>query len=302
MEFRASWDTATKLISASVVALLLAIAFTTKSVIAGGLIAVLFAVTYAWSPAGYSVSAGTVVIRRLIGNIVIPAESIRQVRTAAAEDFRGCLRIFGSGGLFGYYGTFRTAALGKSTWYITNRSHAVVLSRDSGTVLVSPDDVDGFIAALGKPAPTTFDAEPPGMSLGTHWIQMAALIVAVAAVVGLVFYSPGPPAYTLTKESLVIHDTFYPVTLDASTVDTANVRMIDMDGDSQWWPVLRTNGFATAHYHSGWFRVGSGKTVRMYRADGKRLVLLPPKGDGTPVLLETKDPEGFIRQIQKEWE
>ena len=46
----------------------------------------------------------------------------------------------------------------------------------------------------------------------------------------------------------------------------------------------RTNGFANAHYASGWFRVASGKTVRMYRAGGTRLVLLPPKGDGAAVL------------------
>jgi hypothetical protein len=39
----------------------------------------------------------------------------------------------------------------------------------------------------------------------------------------------------------------------------------------------------------------------MYRADSKRLVLLPPAGDGTPVLLETKDPEEFVREVRQEW-
>jgi hypothetical protein len=48
-----------------------------------------------------------------------------------------------------------------------------------------------------------------------------------------------------------------PVTVKASAVDVANVRIVDR------------------HYRFGWFRVDSGKTVRMYRADGKRLVLLP---------------------------
>jgi hypothetical protein len=35
----------------------------------------------------------------------------------------------------------------------------------------------------------------------------------------------------------------------------------------------------------------------MYRAEGRRLVLLPPKGNGIAVLLETKDPENFAREL-----
>jgi hypothetical protein len=39
----------------------------------------------------------------------------------------------------------------------------------------------------------------------------------------------------------------------------------------------------------------------MYRADGKRLVLLPPKGDGAAVLLETSEPERFVREVRQAW-
>jgi hypothetical protein len=40
----------------------------------------------------------------------------------------------------------------------------------------------------------------------------------------------------------------------------------------------------------------------MYQADGRRLVLLPPKGDGTAVLLETRgDPEKFVAELRQEW-
>jgi len=64
---------------------------------------------------------------------------------------------------------------------------------------------------------------------------------------------------------------------------------------------MRTDGFANAHYRSGWFRVASGKKVRMYRADSSRLALLPPKGNGEAVLLETADPEKFVAELQREW-
>jgi hypothetical protein len=39
----------------------------------------------------------------------------------------------------------------------------------------------------------------------------------------------------------------------------------------------------------------------MYRAGGSRLVLLPPKGDGAAVLLETGEPEKFVAELRREW-
>jgi hypothetical protein len=47
--------------------------------------------------------------------------------------------------------------------------------------------------------------------------------------------------------------------------------------------------------------VANGEKVRMYRAGGARLVLLPPKGSGVPVLLEVKDPESFVEELRRLW-
>jgi hypothetical protein len=130
----------------------------------------------------------------------------------------------------------------------------------------------------------------------------AAAGILVMLVVGFaLLYSPGPPRYTLTSQSLTIHDRFYPVTVQAAAVDVEHIRLIEFGVDTEWRPTARTNGFANAHYRSGWFRVASGKTVRMYWAESKRLVLLPPKGDGAAILLETADPEGFLRQLRQAW-
>jgi len=73
-------------------------------------------------------------------------------------------------------------------------------------------------------------------------------------------------------------------------VDVEHIRVVDFGVDTEWRPTRRTNGFANAHYASGWFRVANGETIRMYRAGGTRLVLLPPKGDGAALLLEVGSP------------
>jgi len=303
MSFRASYDTTTKAISAAVFILFLMIAADTRSLITEGTFALLFLAAYAWSPVGYEIADGNVVIRRLIGNVRIPVSGIREVKIATRDDLSGSLRLFGSGGLFGYYGLFRNSTLGTSNWYVTDRSHAVVLTGDSGTVIVSPDDSAGFIAALGNRASKGGSdwSKVGAHGSGRGWATAASLIVAAAILGVFLLYAPGPPGYTLTKSSLEIHDRLFPVTLNATSVDVSNVRVIDFDKDTGWRPVLRVGGVGILHYRAGWFRVSSGQKVRMYRADSKRVVLLPPKGDGAPVLLETKDPEKFVAEVQQEW-
>jgi hypothetical protein len=304
MQFRASYDTTTKLISAAIFILFLGIAVDTNSLIAEGIFALIFVAAYAWSPSGYEIAGGEVVIKRPIGSIRIPVSGIREVRLATKDDLRGSMRIFGSGGLFGYYGLFRNSELGESNWYVTDRGHAVVLIGDSGTAIVSPDDQAGFIAALGNRAPAPksgHDWSTIGAHNGRGRMVAASLIVGAAILGAFFLYAPGPPGYTLTKTALEIHDRFYPVTLQAANVDVGNVRVVDFDKDADWKPVIRAGGIGSEHYHAGWFRVSSGRKVRMYRADSKRVVLLPPKGNGAPVLLETKDPDKFVAEVQHEW-
>jgi hypothetical protein len=130
----------------------------------------------------------------------------------------------------------------------------------------------------------------------------ATVGIVVIAVAGLaILYSPGPPSYTLTPTSLAIHDRFYAVTVNAADVDVEEIRIVDIGVDTNWRPTARTNGFSNSHYHSGWFRVANGQNVRMYWADGKRLVLLPPKGYGAAILFETKEPDKFVNEVRQEW-
>lgn len=307
--FSASWDRMTQVITAVVFVLLAVVVVVTRSAMVAGLETVLFFVAYAYSPQSYALLDRTLIVKRLVGSVRIPLDGIREARAAGADDFTGCIRLFGSGGLFGWYGLFRTSKLGKCSWYVTNRKNSVVLVTGAKTAVVSPDDVDGFVATVREAMPQAAPADPALAALGTYdsgnlpgtLIGWAVGIVAVGVVGFAMLYSPGPPSYSLTPGSLTIRDRFYPVTVNAASVDVDHIRIVDFAVDTGWKPTLRTNGFANAHYHAGWFRVANGKTVRMYRADGTQLVLLPPTGNGSAVLLETHNPEEFVREVKKEW-
>ncbi len=277
------------------------------NVFIAGLAVLAFALCYAWAPRGYAVEGRTVVVKRLIGAARISLEDVREIRPATPDDLSGAIRLWADGGVFGYYGLFRTSRLGKCSWYVTNRRKAVVVITGEKTFLFSPDDVNGFLAALRAVAPASGRAPAPVEPVASTysartWIGLAVGAIALGVAALAFLYSPGPPKYTLTSSGLTIHDRFYPVTISAAAVDLSGVRVVDLASDPSWRITARTNGFANSHYESGWFRVGNGARVRLYRAGYSRLVLLPPKGpDSPPVLLQTEDPEAFIQRLRHEW-
>jgi hypothetical protein len=307
VHFSASYDLTTKTVSALACIVALGGAMLAHSVIVGCLLLFGVAMSYAYSPRGYVCSGRTLTVKRLIGDVEISLEELREARAAAKDDFRGGIRLWGSGGLFGYYGLFRTTRLGKCTWYLTSRSNAIVVVTAAKTVLLSPDDATSFLATVGAFVPAVKTAAEPlplpskkGVAIGAI-AGVAVAVVALAFGVFAITYSPGPPSYTLTADGLTIHDLFYGVTLKAADIDVDRIRVVDFAADPEWRPTARTNGFSNSHYRSGWFRVANGEKVRMYRASGTRLILLPPKGQGAPVLLEVQDPERFVEEARRLW-
>jgi hypothetical protein len=302
-EFSASYDRTTKIVSILVSAFLIAIPLASRSLVIGGLPLLVLLISYIYSPRGYVVSSEGLIVKRWVGNILIPLESIQEIRPVSAGELRGSLRLWGSGALFGYYGIFRTPNMGNARWYVTDRGKCVAVRSETKTYIVSPDDVDGFMAAMKTWAPMVIHtSESPAVSGPVpKLIAIVATVIPLALVAAAWLYSPGTPGYTLTPDSLSIHDRLYPVTLQAASVDVPEIRVVDISTDTEWRPVMRTGGFANTHYKAGFFRVAGGERVRMYRTTQTRLVLLPPKGSGTPVLLEAAEPEQFVQEVRREW-
>ncbi len=306
MPFSVSFDKLSKVISAVVCAILLIIAFATQSTLATAVGAAIILGALAYSPRGYEVRDRSIFVRRFIGSVRIPLDSVREARIAAPGELSGALRLCGNGGLFGYYGLFRTSRLGKCWWYLTNTSKVVVVVAEDRTTLFSPDEPERFLDAIRTtaPVPEAPVGGPPRAQERRAWVGPAiaiAVLLAVTVVTFAFWYSPGPPSYTVTAHALTIHDRFYPVTVKAASIDLDDVRIVDLSTDAGWQPTVRTNGFANSHYRSGWFRVANGQTVRLYAAGGRRLVLLPPKGGGNAILLQTSHPEEFLREIREHW-
>ncbi len=310
-EFTASLDRTTRIVSALILGLgiVLPLLFWQTPIAAGFSFVVMFLtcfIAYGLSARGYSVDGREIRVRRLFGDVVIPLENVSRAEVAANGALNGAIRLAGSGGFFGYYGLYRTSELGVCRWFVTNRENAVVVSADGKTYVFSPDEAAGFVAAVrsvvsvqsADPGPATFRSYVTARGV---WSVLAIVAGVVALIFVVLAYDPGPPRFTLTRESLVVHDRFYPVTLLREEVDLANVRVLNLRTETQWRPTIRTNGFSNAHYHSGWFRVSGGQSVRIYRANRSVLVLLPGKGTSEATMLEVADPDGFVRDLRNLW-
>ena len=150
--FEASWDSIVKGTTAGIYILLIVLIIVFYSVIENfavmiGIIvlfgSILF-IPYFWAPQGYKVKGRMVIVKRLIGdlNINVKGEPERWNWT-----YWG-LRLFGSGGFYGYYGLFTFRNSGRVLMYATNRHDLVLLQDETRKFLLSPSKPEKFIQLL----------------------------------------------------------------------------------------------------------------------------------------------------------
>lgn len=155
MEFNAPWSDTLRMMSAGGTVLVLGAAALSARKLAVWLRAVVAVVavgflvgSWGFAPSGYIVYGQTLTVKRPLGDEVIQRAEITAVRMFEEADNEGMSRTGGNGGLFGYYGKYKSDRLGEHRWYVTDTAKRVVVETREGAVVVSPDDPAKFIAAV----------------------------------------------------------------------------------------------------------------------------------------------------------
>ena len=105
----------------------------------------IYGITYAFRPISYILTSEQLIIHRPIADVKIDRSQVKSVELLDEGTLRWSVRVFGVGGLFGYFGKFANRKLGSMTWYATRRNKAVlVLTTENNKIILTPDEPERF--------------------------------------------------------------------------------------------------------------------------------------------------------------
>ena len=147
MEYKASLDLSAKLITAFVTVLFVSILVAIPISISFGftfvLLTTIYAFCYLYRPLKYVVESDKIIIKRPFRDKVIGITKVKEVYTIKKDSMGWVLKTFSNGGLFGYYGEFKSGRYGQMTWYATKRSNYIMLeTSDHEKIVLTPDNPD----------------------------------------------------------------------------------------------------------------------------------------------------------------
>ena len=114
------------------------------------LLLIIYLSAYLFRPQGYIITDEALIIKRSVSPVTILRSNITSTEQLSNNSLSGSIRLFGVGGLFGYFGKFSNRKLGTMTWYATRRNSnvVVVITADQKKIILTPDEPAAFLAAI----------------------------------------------------------------------------------------------------------------------------------------------------------
>ena len=102
--------------------------------------------TFSFRPISYKLTDDKLIIHRPLSDIKIIRAEIQNVEQLDKEKLSWSFRVFGVGGLFGYWGKFSNTKLGSMTWYATRRNNAVLVTTIyNKKIILTPNEPEKFV-------------------------------------------------------------------------------------------------------------------------------------------------------------
>jgi hypothetical protein len=161
MNFRASQDTKTQVITAIVILVLFAAAYlptwlgsdnATHPFIIMGIPLInltIIGAAYYFSVRGYYIDNEALIIGRPFSEVKILRSDIVKVELLSEDPLKNAMRLMGNSGVFGYYGSFSNPILKRFTMYGTQtQNYVLILTLSGKKIIVTPDEAEAFVDAL----------------------------------------------------------------------------------------------------------------------------------------------------------
>jgi hypothetical protein len=151
MKSKASLDKVSLIITSIVfiiVVIVTYLAFTKDSYWGAIITDAVLLIAYLFRPLSYELTEDSIIINRPVSKVNIELPDIDYAKKITYSDLSITIRLFGSGGFFGYYGIFYSSTFGKIKAYMSQRNNLVLIKTfKHGTFVISPDE-ESFIQAV----------------------------------------------------------------------------------------------------------------------------------------------------------
>lgn len=110
------------------------------------------AYAFACAPLGYALTEHTLTIeRKTLWSIRIPLSQISACHPLPRAALQDAIRIYGTGGLFGWAGRYRARGIGAFTMYATSLDRLILVQRRRRRpIVISPADPTAFLDGLRR--------------------------------------------------------------------------------------------------------------------------------------------------------
>ena len=126
------------------------------------------------------------------------------------------------------------------------------------------------------------------------------ILILLIGLFAFISYSSRHVTFMVSDQGLRISKAMYGRFIPREQIAAEEIKVIDLNVDSQYKPKLRTNGIGLPGYAEGWFKLQNKEKALLFVTDRSSVVYIPTKKDYS-VLLSVKETDEFAELI-KQWE
>ena len=131
-------------------------------------------------------------------------------------------------------------------------------------------------------------------------LAVAVVFILVVALLAFITYSSKNARFEVSDEGLRISRSLYGRFIPRGEIAAEEVKVINLNIDSEYKPKRRTNGAGLPGYAEGWFKLKNNEKALVFVTDRSSVVYIPTRKDYS-VLLSVREAEEFAELI-KHWE
>ena len=130
-------------------------------------------------------------------------------------------------------------------------------------------------------------------------LVIAVILISVIGLLAYIAYSSKNVRFEVSDEGLRISRSLYGRFIPREEISTGDIRILDLNIDSEYKPKRRTNGAGLPGYAEGWFKLKNDEKALLFVTDRSSVVYIPTKKDYS-VLLSVREVEELAESI-KDW-